>query len=48
MSYLLHGRLAVRASLREVLDRLAATTTLGRTEHHQLAGLQYAIRIADQ
>lgn len=44
---LLTGRPAVRASLAEVLDRLASTDRLARTGRDQLAGLQYALRIAD-
>lgn len=46
---LLNGRpAAVRASLSGVLAKLAATTALGRSERDQLAGLQYAVRIADR
>jgi DNA-binding transcriptional regulator YiaG len=45
---LLSGRPAVRASLAGVLGRLASTDDLGRTERDQLAGLQYAVRIADR
>lgn len=36
----------VRTSLAEVLARLASTDSLGRSERHRLAGLQYAVRIA--
>jgi hypothetical protein len=46
---LLNGRPTVRASLGEALaTKLAATDTMGRTERDQLAGLQYAVRIADR
>jgi len=45
---LLSGQPAVRASLTEVLDRFAATSDLSRSERDQLAGLHYAIRIADR
>lgn len=45
---LLSGRPAVRASLAEVLDRLASADRLSRTGRDQLAGLQYALRIADR
>jgi len=45
---LLHGRPAVRASLAEVLANLAATDRLTRTGRDQLAGLAYALRIADR
>jgi len=44
---LLGGRPAVRASLAEVLAKLASTDRLNRTGRDQLAGLQYALRIAD-
>ncbi|MCO8271811.1 helix-turn-helix domain-containing protein [Actinoplanes sp. TRM 88003] len=39
---------ATRATLTEVLDRLASSDTLGRSGRNQLAGLQYAVRIADR
>jgi transcriptional regulator with XRE-family HTH domain len=45
---LLSGRPATRAALAEVLDRLSSSNALLRTEREQLAGLQYAIRIADR
>ncbi|WP_238005839.1 helix-turn-helix transcriptional regulator [Dactylosporangium sp. AC04546] len=45
---LLTGRPAVRASLGDALAKLAATRPLGRTGRDQLAGLQYAVRIADR
>lgn len=45
---LLNGRAAVRSSLAGVLARLASTDDLSRTERDQVAGLQYAIRIADR
>jgi hypothetical protein len=45
---LLHGRPAVRASLAEVLANLASTDRLTRTGRDQLAGLVYALRIADR
>ena len=45
---LLSGRPAVRASLAEVLAKLASTDRLNRTGRDQLAGLQYALRIADR
>jgi transcriptional regulator with XRE-family HTH domain len=44
---LLSGPPAIRASLAAAIDRLASTT-LARTERSQVAGLQYAIRIADR
>jgi hypothetical protein len=43
---LLNERPAVRASLAGKLDRLASTGRLFRTGRDQLAGLQYALRIA--
>ena len=45
---LLNGRPETRATLAEVLDRLGSSNSLVRTEREQLAGLQYAIRIADR
>jgi hypothetical protein len=45
---LLSGRPAVRALLAEVLANLASTDRLNRTGRDQLAGLQYALRIADR
>ncbi|HET8683093.1 MAG TPA: helix-turn-helix domain-containing protein [Micromonosporaceae bacterium] len=45
---LLSGRPAVHASLTEVLTRLASTDCLSRAGRDQLAGLQYALRIADR
>ncbi|MEV6925326.1 helix-turn-helix transcriptional regulator [Dactylosporangium sp. NPDC051485] len=45
---LLNGRPAVRSSLAGVLARLASTDDLSRAERDQLAGLQYAVRIADR
>ncbi|MEU4216928.1 helix-turn-helix transcriptional regulator [Actinoplanes sp. NPDC026623] len=45
---LLGGRPATRESLTEVLDRLASSADLSRAERDQLAGLQYAVRIADR
>lgn len=44
---LLSGRPAVQASLAGALDMLAATDGLPRTGRDQLAGLQYALRIAN-
>ncbi|MER7277521.1 hypothetical protein ABT369_24070 [Dactylosporangium sp. NPDC000244] len=44
---LLSGRPAVRASLAEVLSKLASTDGRSRAERDRLAGLQYAVRIAD-
>lgn len=44
---LLNGRPTVRASLAEILDKLSSADRLTRTGHDQLAGLQYALRIAD-
>lgn len=45
---LIQGRPAVRASLAELLDRLASTDRMNRTGREQLAGLQYALRVADR
>jgi len=45
---LLSGRPATRAALAEVLDRLGSSNALVHSEREQLAGLQYAIRIADR
>ncbi|MGH3736240.1 MAG: helix-turn-helix domain-containing protein [Micromonosporaceae bacterium] len=45
---LLSGRPAVCALLAEVLDKLSSTDRLPRTGRDQLAGLQYALRIADR
>lgn len=45
---LLTERPAVRSSFGEVLDRLASSADLSRTERTQLAGLQYAARIAER
>lgn len=45
---LLSRRPAVRASLAEALVKLASADCLNRTERDQLAGLQYALRIADR
>lgn len=45
---LLTDRPAVRSSFSDVLDRLASTGDLSRTERNQLAGLQYAVRISDR
>ena len=45
---LLNRRPAVRTSLAGVLARLASTDDVSRTERNQLAGLQYAVRIADR
>lgn len=45
---LLNVRPAVRASLAEVLARIASTDRLTRTGREQLAGLRYALRIADR
>ena len=45
---LLNGRPETRAALAEILDRLSSSNSLVRTEREQLAGLQYAIRIADR
>jgi hypothetical protein len=47
-SSLLGGRPALRAPLAEVLARLASTQCLTRTGRDQVAGLQYALRIADR
>jgi hypothetical protein len=45
---LLSGRSSVRASLAEVLDKFASVDRLKRTGRDQVAGLQYAVRIADR
>lgn len=45
---LLDGRPAVRASLAGVLDRLVDSDNLSRAGRDQLAGLRYAVRIADR
>lgn len=45
---LLSGRPAVQATLSEVLERLAASDALTRSGRDQLAGLHYALRIADR
>jgi transcriptional regulator with XRE-family HTH domain len=45
---LLSSRRTTRASFGEVLDKLASSNALARTERNQLAGLQYAVRIADR
>jgi DNA-binding XRE family transcriptional regulator len=45
---LLHSRPGARASLRQVLDKLAASTVLTRAGRDQLAGLHYAVRLADR
>lgn len=45
---LLNGQSVMRASLAETFDELASTDRLTRTGHDQLAGLQYALRIADR
>jgi hypothetical protein len=45
---LLSGRPAARASLSDVLAKLGTADCLTRTGRGQLAGLQYALRIADQ
>jgi hypothetical protein len=45
---LLNGRPVVRMSLAGVLARLASTDNLGRSERDRIAGLQYAVRIADR
>ncbi|MBL7258164.1 helix-turn-helix domain-containing protein [Paractinoplanes lichenicola] len=45
---LLNGHQASRTAFTEVLDRLASSGTLARTERDQLAGLQYAVRIANR
>jgi transcriptional regulator with XRE-family HTH domain len=45
---LLSGPPAARISLAGVLDRLACSNTLARSERDQLAGLQYAVRTADR
>lgn len=39
---------AARSSFNEVLDRLASTANLSRTERRQLVGLQYAVRVSDR
>jgi transcriptional regulator with XRE-family HTH domain len=44
---LLNGRPTVRASLVELLDKLSSTDCLTGTGRDQLAGLHYALRIAD-
>jgi transcriptional regulator with XRE-family HTH domain len=41
-----HG--SYRTTLAEVLDKLASSNGLARTERDRLAGLQYAVRIADR
>jgi hypothetical protein len=45
---LLNSRPGTRGSLRQVLDKLAASTVVTRTGRDQLAGLQYAVRIAER
>jgi hypothetical protein len=45
---LLSGRPTVRTSIAEVLDKLSSTDHLTRTGRDQLAGLRYALRIADR
>lgn len=45
---LLEGPPAGRSSLASVLDKLASADDLSRTERNQLAGLRYALRIADR
>ena len=45
---LLSGAPGIRTSLAGLLDKLASTADLSRTERTQLAGLQYAVRIADR
>ncbi len=45
---LLNGRQAVRTALSEVIEALASDDSLSRTERDQLAGIQYALRIAAQ
>jgi hypothetical protein len=45
---LLNERPAVRTSLAGVLANLASVHDLSRTERDQLAGLHYAVRIADR
>jgi hypothetical protein len=38
----------VRTALNDGLDKLVSTADLSRTGRDQLAGLQYAVRIADR
>lgn len=45
---LLSGRPAVRASVGGLLDRLSSAVDLSRAERERLAGLRYAVRIADR
>lgn len=45
---LLSGRPAVRATLAGVLDKLTSADGLTRTSRDQIAGLHYALRIADR
>jgi transcriptional regulator with XRE-family HTH domain len=45
---LLSGRSAVQTRLAEVLDQLSSAEELTRTGRNQLAGLHYALRIADR
>ena len=45
---LLSGRRAVQQTLAEVLDRLASADGLTRSGRDQIAGLHYALRIADR
>jgi transcriptional regulator with XRE-family HTH domain len=45
---LLNGRPTVRASLAEALDKLSSSDRLTSTGRDQLAGLQYALHIADR
>jgi hypothetical protein len=45
---LLNERPDTRSDLAEVIDQLASVDGLSRTEHDQLAGIQYALRIADR
>jgi hypothetical protein len=45
---LLNGRPAIRTALSGVVEQLASTDGLSRTERDQLAGIQYASRLADR
>jgi hypothetical protein len=45
---LLSGPPAVRAALVQAFDQLGSTGQLTRTSRDQLAGLQYALRLADR
>lgn len=45
---LLNGRPTARIAVAEVVDALASSVRLSRVERDQIAGIQYALRIADR